>query len=256
MEEVGGVVAPEDLVGAGDHFSGQHLPLAAVAAHIHPPGGIDLLARSGAELHEGHAISAHQQFGVALIINGGVVIKDRANHRSCGANAVSRACGKGEGNGFIGLNLNISRGIDCDVGGGGSSGKGDRLGGGCGGDTGVIGTKAGGADHGVVHRETTAGIASSEKGVNQIGRTIFCDGGWRYRQADHGSGGGGRVCSIDDIKGCLNDAAGVEEGTPVGVAAFFVKHVACCVFQMNGVENPGASGCKGIKVLRDIESTS
>ena len=66
VEDVGGVVAPEDLVGAGVRFSGDHLPLAAVAAHVHPPGGIDLLARSGAEFHEGQPVAATQKLGVAL----------------------------------------------------------------------------------------------------------------------------------------------------------------------------------------------
>ena len=72
VEVVGGVVAPEDLVNAGDRFSGDHLPLAAVAAHVRPPRGTDRLARSGAELHEGHAIAALQQLGVALWLQGGI----------------------------------------------------------------------------------------------------------------------------------------------------------------------------------------
>ena len=84
MEEVGGVVAPEDLVNAGDRFSGDHLPLAAVAAHVRPPRGTDRLARSGAELHEGHAIAALQQLGVALIFDGGVIISRRRNQSIIG----------------------------------------------------------------------------------------------------------------------------------------------------------------------------
>ena len=79
VEEAGGVVAPEDLIDAGDGFSGQHLPLAAVAAGgADPPGGGDLLLRASAGLHEGQAIAAPEQLGVALGFQGGVGIADDA----------------------------------------------------------------------------------------------------------------------------------------------------------------------------------
>ena len=35
---------------------------------------------------------------------------------------------------------------------------------------------------------------------------------------------------IGDLEGGLGDAAGAEEGAPVGVAAGFVKCVACFIF--------------------------
>ena len=127
MQEVIGVVAPEDLVGAGDRFSGDHLPLAAVAAHVRPPGGVDLLARCSAELHEGHAITAPQQLGVALNFNGGVIIEDRANHRSRAADRVTAACGEGEGNGFVGLDRVISRWINGEGGSGRTGSKSDDF---------------------------------------------------------------------------------------------------------------------------------
>ena len=77
-EEAGGVVAPEDLIDAGDGFSGQHLPLAADAAGgADPPGGRDPLPRASAELHEGQAIAAPEQLGVALIFDGGVISSRR-----------------------------------------------------------------------------------------------------------------------------------------------------------------------------------
>ena len=65
VEEAVGVVAPEDLVDAGDGVSGHHLPLAAIAAHVCPPGGVDLLA-DATDFHEGHAIAALKKLGVAL----------------------------------------------------------------------------------------------------------------------------------------------------------------------------------------------
>ncbi len=72
MEKAGGIVAPEDLVAAGDRFSGQHLPLAAVVADGGVPGGGDLLAPASAVLHGGRTIAAAQQLGVALGFQGGV----------------------------------------------------------------------------------------------------------------------------------------------------------------------------------------
>ena len=66
MEEAGGVVAPEDLVGAADGVSGEHLPLAAVATgRADTPRGRDLLPRA-TDIHEGLAIAALEQLGVAL----------------------------------------------------------------------------------------------------------------------------------------------------------------------------------------------
>ena len=65
VEEAGGVVAPEDLVGAADGVSGQHLPFAAVVAGRAAPGGGDLLP-SATDFHEGLAIAALEQLGVAL----------------------------------------------------------------------------------------------------------------------------------------------------------------------------------------------
>ena len=80
VEEAGVVVAPEDLIDAGDGFSGQHLPLAAVAAGgADPPGGGDLLLRASAELYKGQAIAAPEQLGVALIFDGGVISSRRRN---------------------------------------------------------------------------------------------------------------------------------------------------------------------------------
>ena len=173
VEKAGGVVAPEDLVDAGDGVSGQRLPLAAVTAgRADTPGGNDLLPPAS-DFHEGHAIAAPEQLGVALGFQGGVVIEDRAHHRSRGADAVSAACSEGEGNGFIGLNFNISRGIDYDRGGGGVGGKDHRLGGGGGGDSGVIDAQGGGAGHGVIHRQGGCGGACAGKGIDQIGGAIF-----------------------------------------------------------------------------------
>ena len=84
-EEAGGVVAPEDLIDAGDGFSGQHLPLAADAAGgADPPGGRDPLPRASAELHEGQAIAAPEQLGVALIFDGGVISSRRRNQAIIG----------------------------------------------------------------------------------------------------------------------------------------------------------------------------
>ena len=78
MEIVGGVVAQEDLVDAGDGFSGQHLPLGGNAAGRGSGGRVDLLPRASAELHEGFAITSAKQLGVALGFQGGVGAADDA----------------------------------------------------------------------------------------------------------------------------------------------------------------------------------
>ena len=166
MEVVGGVVAPEDLVNAGDGVSSDHLPLAAVAAHVRPPGGVDLLARGSAELHEGHAIAAPQQLGVALGFNDGVIVEDRAYNRGRGADAVTGASGESEGNGFIGFDHAVRRRIHHDGSGGGSSGEGGCFGGGCCRNAGVIGSQRCSAAHCVVDRESGGNSPASEEGIN------------------------------------------------------------------------------------------
>ena len=95
VEEAGGVVAPEDLIDAGDGVSGQHLPLAAVATgRADTPRGKDLLPRAS-DFHEGHAIGALEQLGVALgfedgegraddAISGGVYLEARLQLRGSG----------------------------------------------------------------------------------------------------------------------------------------------------------------------------
>ena len=190
MEEVGGVVAPEDLVVAVDRFSGEHLPLAEFVAGGGVPGGGDLLAHARharharAELHEGHAIAAAEKPGVAKKINGGEGggIENRANHPSRGADAVAVAWVKGEFNGFIGFDLRINCWIDRDGGAGGTSGETHRSEGGPGGsDTGVIDAAGGGAAQGVVNGQTVAGIACSGEGVDDVAIAIFC-----YRRGRHG----------------------------------------------------------------------
>ena len=204
MEELVGVVAPEDLVGAGAVFSGDHLPFGAVAADRAAPGGADLLARGNAGhhgLHEGRAIAAPQQLDVALRFNGGVVVEDRAHHRSRGADAVARACSEGEGDGFIGLDLSISVGSHRDDGGGGAGSKGDRLGGWCGGDPGVIDANGGGAAHGVIYRQGGADLAAAAEEVAQGCLAVFRHAGFGDREADGGgdNGAGGEAGFADLI---------------------------------------------------------
>ena len=66
MEDAGGVVAPEDFVDTANGVSGQHLPFAAVVAgRADTPRGRDLLPRA-TDIHEGLAIAALEQLGVAL----------------------------------------------------------------------------------------------------------------------------------------------------------------------------------------------
>ena len=51
---------------------------------------------------------------------------------------------------------------------------------------------------------------------------------------------------IGVLEGGLRDFAEAEEGAPVGVAAAFVKSVACFVFKINGVENQLPAAVKGL----------
>ena len=194
MEEVVGVVAQEDLVVAGDRFSGEHLPLAEFVADGGVPWGGDLLAhardraRARAELHEGLAIAAVEKPGVAKKINGGGGggIENRANHPSRGADAVAVAWVKGEFDGFIGFDLRINCWIDHDGGAGGTSGETHRPDGGPGGsDTGVIDALGGGAAQGVVNGQTVAGIACSGEGVDDVAVAIFCYRRGRHGECDH-----------------------------------------------------------------------
>ena len=201
MEEVVGVVAQEDLVVAGDRFSGEHLPLAEFVADGGVPWGGDLLAharyrardraRARAELHEGLAIAAVEKPGVAKKINGGGGggIENRANHPSRGSDAVAVAWVKGEFNGFIGFDLRIIRWIDRDGGAGGTRGETHRHDGGPGGsDTGVIDAAGGGAAQGVVNGQTVAGIACSGEGVDDVAVSIFCYRRGRHGECDHWAG--------------------------------------------------------------------
>ena len=182
MEEVGGVVAPEDLVVAGDRFSGEHLPLAEFVACGGVPGGGDLLAharaRARAELHEGLAIAAAEKPGVAKKFNGGGGggIENRANHPSRGADAVAVAWVKGKFNGFIGFDLRINCWIDRDGGAGATSGETHRPDGGPGGgDAGVVGAEGGTTGHRVVHRQGSGGGTGSGEGIDKAWCAVFCN---------------------------------------------------------------------------------
>ena len=77
VEEAGGVIAPEDFVDTANGVSGNHLPLAAVVAGLAAPGGGDLLA-GGSDFHEGFAIAALEQLGVALGLDRGEGAADDA----------------------------------------------------------------------------------------------------------------------------------------------------------------------------------
>ena len=51
---------------------------------------------------------------------------------------------------------------------------------------------------------------------------------------------------IDDFKGGLRDAAGAEEGGPVGIGVLFIKRVVGVVVKLEPAEPPGASRGMGI----------
>ena len=122
-----------------------------------------------------------------MIFYSGVVIKDRAHHSSRSADRVTAACGEGEGNGFIGLDLRINCWINRDGGGGGTCRKGDRFGGWCGGDTGVIDVEGGGAaDDDVVHRQGGGDVAAAAEEVAQGRLAVFRHAGFGDREADRG----------------------------------------------------------------------
>ena len=237
MQLAGGIIAPEDLIGITDRFSRQHLPGGAGAASTGGRTHQGDRRRGSANLDERLAIATAQQGRIALVFKCGVIIEDRAYNRCRGADAVAAAWGEAEGNGFIRLDRDVRRGIHADGGGGGSSGKAHRLGGGCGGDAGVIGAKAGGTAHGVIHRQGGGGGPCSREGVEEISRAIFRNGGWRDSQADHRNGWG---FSINDIKGCLRDAAGAEECGPVGRGGGFEDIVICLIAELDTGESPNA----------------
>ena len=131
MYLAGGVVAPEELVGAGDRFSGQHLPSRAAVACAGRRTEIGDWRRGKAKVDISLTITPSQQRCITLIFNCNVVVKDRAYNCSRSTNAIADACGKSESDGFIGLDLKISRGIDRDDDSRSASGKAHRLCGGC-----------------------------------------------------------------------------------------------------------------------------
>ena len=168
-----------------------------------------------------------------------VVIEDRSHHRSCGADAVFRACGEGEGNGFIGFDLNISSGIDYDRGGGGTCRKGDRLAGGCGVNAGVIVSDGGGASHGVIHRQSGADLAAAAEEVAQVRLAVFCHAGFGDREAHRGgdAGAGGEAGFAD----LLAEAYPIEIG---GVRLQILEHRRGQELRARGLRRQGVElGC-------------
>ena len=161
MHFAAGIIAPKDLVSRADRFSGQHLPGGAGVARAGGRTEERDRLRRGANLCVSLTIATAHQDRIALIFNCDVVIEDRSNNCSRGANAVAAAGREDEGNGFIWLDLSISRWIHRDDGGGGSSGKAHRLGGRCGRNAAVIGAKAGVAGDIVVQRQSGGGGACS-----------------------------------------------------------------------------------------------
>ena len=71
-----------------------------------------------------------------------------------------------------------------------------------------------------------------------------------------GIGAGTRcwIGPVGDLIGGLGDAAGAQEGGPVGGVGAFVKRVAGFITQLNRVQRPAASSGEGIKFPGGIES--
>ena len=182
----GGVIPPEDFIGSADRFGSEHLPGGAGAASAGGRSHDGDRCDRGANAGVGLAITTAQQCRIPFTFKCGVIIEDCAYNCSLGADAVAAACGKGECNGFVWLNLNIIAGIHRDAGGGCSSGKDHRLGGGRGGDAGVIRFERGSAAHGVVHRQAGCGGPSSGEGVDNVVCSILADKPWRYSKSDAG----------------------------------------------------------------------
>ena len=65
-----------------------------------------------------------------------------------------------------------------------------------------------------------------------------------------GVGPGARnwISPVGDLKGGLGDAAGAEEGIPVGVGRRFIKIVIGLIAEGNAGEPPSASGPIGIEL--------